>query len=81
MKNVADIEYKNDGLFTRFYPNTQEGVSVWNSIAQNDDNGLMVLLTIHAKNFIKQARAAGYSVSKCKPIKISDDDLLDALDA
>lgn len=70
----ADIEYSNHGLFTRFYPNTAAGESVWREMAKED--GVAAVLSFEAKKTIAQIRAAGYSVAKAKKTTQSIDDIL-----
>lgn len=76
MRNNADLEYINTGLFTKFIPNTPAGEAAWR--VMHADNGNNVVLTIHAKNVIAQLRKAGYSVAKAKkaPAWTSEDDQL-----
>lgn len=80
----SDIEYYNDGLFIRFMPNTQDGVSVWNTIAADND-GVAAVLAIHGEAVIRQIKAAGYSVSKARKVSMADinmdDELLAELEA
>ena len=70
---VYDIEYMKDGLFVTFFPNTKEGISVWETM---EKNGGRKILAIHTDSVIQQIIAAGYSVKKAKPIKSSGDDIL-----
>lgn len=76
-KSTADIEYSNHGLFTRFYPNTPAGESVWREMAKND--GVAAVLSFEAKKVIAQIRAAGYSISKAKKPAQSIDQILTEL--
>ena len=69
-----DLEYTICGLFIRFVPNTPAGEDAWRVMAASDP-----VLAIHAKAVLAQLRAAGYSVTKAKPIKINDDELITEL--
>jgi len=61
-----DLEYTNDGMFTRFIPNTPQGESAWRHM--HDHLGhVPVILNIVAPQVIKQLRDAGYTVRKAKP--------------
>jgi hypothetical protein len=70
-----DITYTNDKMFTRFYPESAQGESVWREMADKM-NGVAAVLNFEAKAIIAQMRAAGYKVGKAKLVKISDDELL-----
>lgn len=75
---IYDIEYIKRGMFTTFFPNTEEGISVWEIM---EKNGGSKILSIHTDAVIQQIRAAGYSVKKARPIKSSGDDIIaDLLD-
>lgn len=73
----ADIEYRNDGMFTRFYPVTIEGQKVWEQMIEQ--SGSAVVLEIESKKIIAQLRGLGFKVKKSESVKESDDDLLLAL--
>ena len=75
----ADLEYFNNGLFTRFLPNTAAGENAWRELAK--EGGAAAVLTSHAKSVIAQLRKAGYSVAKAKPVKESLDDILKEVEA
>ena len=62
---IADIEYKNYGLFTSFYPITDKGRSAWIELA-NQTDGTGKVPFHHEKSTIAQFRAAGYIVHKSK---------------
>ena len=57
-----DLTYTQDGLFTRFYPETPQGIEAWNHMA-NHPAGHTHLNAI-APQVIKQLRQAGYTVQK-----------------
>ena len=78
-ESKPDLEYRNDGLFTRFMPNTPSGEDAWKAMAKDD--GVAAVLNIHAKNVIAQLRRSGYTVAKAKPTQESIDDILKALEA
>jgi hypothetical protein len=61
---MTDIEYRKDGMFTRFIPNTPAGVDAWREMAKAD--GVAAVLNTHAKSVISQLRKAGYIVAKAK---------------
>ena len=77
---TIDITYKQDGMFTRFFPESTAGEAVWNEMASKMD-GVAAVLNFEAKAIIAQIRAAGYKVAKAKPVKLdmADDELLAAL--
>jgi hypothetical protein len=60
---MVDLEYRNDGLFTRFYPNTPAGENAWRQMAEQN-NGTPTILSVHTDNVLYQLRKAGYSVKK-----------------
>lgn len=73
-----DITYTVDGMFTRFYPETDAGKKAWNAM-NTPETPNACIPTMHLKNVLSQLRIAGYSVGKAKPVKVSDDELLAAL--
>ena len=73
---MADLTYKNQGMFTAFMPESKAGEDAFRAIckAQGDHTGKV--LTVHAKATIAQLRKAGYSVKKQgKVTEISADEL------
>jgi hypothetical protein len=76
--NKMDISYRDCGMFTSFYPESDAGVIVWNEIAKTEPNAR--ILSIHAKSVIAQIRHAGYKVSKAKPIKTNISDVFKELE-
>ncbi len=73
----ADITYKNDGMFTRFFPETKAGESVWCEMVEQ--HGVAAVLNFEAQRVIAQIRAAGYKVAKAKKAPAwtaADDQLL-----
>jgi len=73
----ADIEYRNDGMFVRFYPVTSDGQKAWEQMTEQ--SGSAVVLEIESKKIIAQLRSIGFKVKKSESVKESDDDLLLAL--
>ena len=73
----ADIEYRNDGMFVRFYPVTSDGKKAWEQMIEQ--SGSAVVLEIESKKIIAQLRSIGFKVKKSESVKESDDDLLLAL--
>ena len=43
----ADIEYRKDGMFTRFYPVTEDGQKAWQQMIEQ--SGSAVVLEIESK--------------------------------
>lgn len=72
---MTDISYKTDGMFTRFYPESTQGESVWREMADKMDGGAAVL-NFEAARVIAEIRKAGYKVAKAKPVTMSNDELL-----
>jgi hypothetical protein len=75
---MTDLEYTNDGMFTRFIPNTPAGENAWREMAKDD--GVAAVLNNHAKAVISQLRKAGYTVAKAKPVKQSIESILAELE-
>lgn len=67
----ADIEYTQDGMFTRFLAVSEHGVVAWNQLATVTD-GTGAVLNIQAKQFINDFRKAGYIVRKAKKVTKTD---------
>lgn len=76
---MTDLEYTNQGMFTRFYPNTVAGEDAWREMAKQD--GVAAVLSFEAKLVIAQLRRAGYSVSKAKKSTQSIHEILAELGA
>jgi len=77
---MTDLTYTQNGMFTRFYPETKGGEMVWNEMAAQM-GGVAAVLNIHAQSVIKQIRDAGYKVSKAKKTNLRIDDILAELEA
>lgn len=74
---TPDLEYRNDGMFVRFYANSKDDELAWKEMAKND--GVAAVLNFEAPRIIAQLRKAGYTVSKAKKDKQSADDILNEL--
>ena len=72
-----DIDYRKDGMFTRFYPVTEDGQKAWQQMIEQ--SGSAVVLEIESKKIISQLRSLGFKVKKSESIKESDEELLLAL--
>ena len=64
-----DLRATDNGLFTRFTPLTDAGISAWRQMYLVDGH---VVPTIHARSTVVQLRAAGYSVTTRRPARCSD---------
>ena len=71
----ADIEYTQDGMFTRFMAVSDQGAVAWNQLASVTD-GTGAVLNIQAEQFINDFRKAGYVVRKAKKATKSELDNL-----
>jgi hypothetical protein len=76
---MTDLEYQNDGMFVRFYPNTEAGETAWREMAKID--GVAAVLSFEARRVIHELRKAGYTVSKAKKVTQSIEDILQELEA
>lgn len=75
---MTDIQYIDGGMFTTFVPSSKAGQKAWNEMAAQNGN-VAKIFSIHSKSVIAQFRAAGYKVSKAKPLKVDADALFDEL--
>lgn len=64
---MSDLNYYELGLFTMFCPNSPNGEKVYNSLCEQN-HGSGKVLTTHAKIVINKIRAAGYTITKGKPV-------------
>jgi len=71
---MTDLTYTQDGMFTRFVPNTTDGESVWRSMVEQ--HGAAAVLNHEAGRVMAQIRKAGYSVGKAKPVKAGEIDAI-----
>lgn len=78
MTKQYDLEYRTDGFFTAFFPNTPQGESAWRTIAEQTD-GTGKVFTAQAAGTIAQLRKAGYSVRKAPKPEYDLDDILGEL--
>lgn len=69
-----DITYINDGMFTRFIPESKAGEYIWREM--HDKMGHTAIINFEAKKVIAQIRAAGYKVGKAKPVKAGEIDAI-----
>ena len=75
---MSDLTYTQDGMFTRFYPETKAGETAWRQAA-DQLGGVFAVLNPQAQGTIEQLRQAGYKVSKAKKVTGSIDDILQEL--
>lgn len=59
---TSDLTYSKQGLFTAFFPKTDQGVEAWRAIAEKTE-GTGKVFTRHLPSALKQLRAAGYIVT------------------
>lgn len=79
----VDLEYIEQGMFVAFVPVSKKGEEAWAQIAKQTE-GTGKVFSVHKDSTLSQLRAAGYSVRKAKPVKLSEseiDNLLKELDA
>jgi len=76
----ADLTYRRDGMFTRFYAETSAGKIAWNQMAEQME-GVAAVFNWQEKSTIRQLRQAGYVVRKAAPCDITTDQILAELDA
>lgn len=72
----VDVSYSDQGMFTAFYPESHQGIAIFNEIAYQTD-GTGKVLTVHVDSVIQQIRSAGYIVAPFISVgdDISTDDL------
>lgn len=80
MVKTYDLEYRKNGLFTFFIPNTKDGESAWRELS-DQTNGTGKVFTFHFDSVLRQLRRAGYSVRKAPEVKESIKDILKELSA
>lgn len=71
---MVDLTYRADGVWIRFYPESEEGLQVWREMASNGDDAIFY---IYKDSFLSQLRKAGYTVRKLatsKPTKFTKED-------
>lgn len=75
-----DLTYSApDGIWTRFYPETDAGVDAWRAMADQMPDGIVAFLAPQVPSVLYQLRAAGLTVHKAKPHKPLSDAELDAM--
>lgn len=75
-----DLTYGcSDGIWTRFYPETDAGVDAWHAMADQMPDGIVAFLAPQLPSVLLQLRAAGLTVHKARPHKPLSADELDAL--
>jgi len=62
---TPDLQYKTYGMFTSFYPVTEQGKIAWNELACKTEGTGKVLCVITIET-VRQLRAAGYIVHKAR---------------
>lgn len=78
-RNIVDITYINQGLFTAFIPLSKAGEDAFREICKVQGDHTGKVLTIHAKQTITQLRKAGFKVGKASKQKAMTSDELDNL--
>lgn len=62
---AADLTYAcHDGMWTRFYPETDAGEEAWLTMARADPEGAVAFLETALPGVLAQLRAAGLTVRK-----------------
>lgn len=76
-----DLTYSApDGIWTRFYPETDAGEEAWQVMAAADPQGVVAFLAPQVPGVLGQLRAAGLTVRKARPHKpMSESELADLL--
>lgn len=75
MKQLPDLEYKTNGIFTMFFANTDIGAAAYGAIAAAN-GGIGNIPTAHLDSTMRQLRAAGITIKKYRACKLEGDDLL-----
>lgn len=72
-----DLTYScSDGIWTRFFPETDAGIEAYNVMAASDPAGVVAFMSPQVPGVLRQLRKAGYVVHRAKPMKPGD---LDAI--
>jgi hypothetical protein len=65
----TDLHYREEGLFVSYYPNTEEGIVAWREMIEQSPDARF--WAIHKKQINAQLKAAGYSVRKSPPVRMT----------
>ena len=76
---MSDLNYKQNGFFTWFLPNTKEGEEAYNEIHKVTGDGF--IRNDHLKSILKQLRDAGYKVTKAKVTKAKKEKVMAEIDS
>ena len=79
MKN-PDLTYRRDGMFTRFFAETEVGAVAWRQIAEQCE-GVAAVFCWQEADTLRQLRAAGYVVRMAKTPEMTIDEILSELEA
>lgn len=72
---MSDLEYTQNGFWSRFIPNTKAGEEAYKEIIRITGDG--AVWNNHLKQTLKQLRDSGYTVSKAKkPTQQEIDEIL-----
>lgn len=66
---MIDLHYREEGLFVTYYPNTEAGIAAWKEMLKQSPSGKF--LSTHRKQINAQLKAAGYSVRKTPPVRMT----------
>ena len=73
-----DLTYScTDGIWTRFYPESDAGTAAYNVMAAADPDGVVAFMPSQVASVLYQLKAAGLTVRKAKPVASKLDDILD----
>jgi hypothetical protein len=76
----ADLTYScNDGIWTRFWPNTPAGIEAWNVMAAADPQGVVAFSQAQVPGVLRQIKDAGLTVRKAQPTKPATSAEIDAM--
>lgn len=77
-RNLPDVSYRTDGIFTTFFPNTTDGENIFRAMAA-DTEGTGKVLSIHAPAVIQQIKEAGYTIEQSEQNAVDTDELYNEL--
>lgn len=75
----TDLTYLTTGLFTVFFPESEQGDDAYYHICEVVKNSSAKILTRDLKNTLHQLRKSGYIVRKAKKPKQTIDDVFNEL--